>query len=695
MAITATPSIFTSPPSTIPLTGSPFFGMQIEHVWQEPDKITVETSGAIYELTQAGLDMTRKIDPASNSVNPRQVACLKFNSKPGVLEISSADREICVVRSPEVEFRFHSDSLVFLTYVGKASFSYTHINIIDAQWDKHKEHSNRMWTDGYGGSLHALAQGTVSATPQVFTFGKYPRNGTLFDVPYRSQMAHMVFPAKPFDFEALYGSDARPFSVFTYNLGHLRLLAERVESDPDFVQDNYFGYAVGMNGFTVEDPRRHWLINNPTLFGYKHLWTRATFPPGDGQKEAVATEFYNIMSRLYPGQQPPLTYDQYINHYGLFISLTTVEKLQLAGYVQTLRQHGLKYLLGLGAYLFWLPDSHQDLVIGWLKQLREQVDYDGFYFDSGAYGAANDGPWYATYRFFRRLRKELGEDLYIFHHDSTDAWGGRNPPNTDTMPGLRAIMVDTYSNASLAGENGDIATIDDPAADYLRYYTGGYGLSQTHAHHKRDTCMTGAISEQEKNRALAENLNGIERIGYTYLANSDNFVAQELWQPFLALYLERRNAYLTDLGGFQQDVSWPPDWYRPITDADVTIGAEGTSAVVRWSTGDDDTDYSVSWIPKNGTNDLYSSCPGNNWWGKREYDSDGNVVRRDIYHLKEEIASAVGDPPQTSHVVTLSDLEPDTVYQLRIRSHKQIAGDDAIIWGYVGEFITESSLSGT
>ena len=77
-------------------------------------------------------------------------------------------------------------------------------------------------------------------------------------------------------------------------------------------------------------------------------------------------------------------------------------------------------------------------------------------------------------------------------------------------------MVDTYANASLAGEVGDIAKIDDPRADYLRYYTCGYGFSQVQATHKRFSVLHGALSEQEKVPVVDANLNrhyqGLERI---------------------------------------------------------------------------------------------------------------------------------------------------------------------------------------
>ena len=58
--------------SAVSLMGSLCFGMQIENVWKDASRVVVETTGAIYELTEGGLEMTRKIDPATNTVNPER-----------------------------------------------------------------------------------------------------------------------------------------------------------------------------------------------------------------------------------------------------------------------------------------------------------------------------------------------------------------------------------------------------------------------------------------------------------------------------------------------------------------------------------------------------------------------------------------------------------------------------------------------
>ena len=83
-------------------------------------------------------------------------------------------------------------------------------------WDRKQqsESYHRMRTDGDGGSLHALAQGTVSTALHVQT----QIHGTGFNLPSGSQLAHMVFPDKPFDFEALCRHPGNVMPGTTYTL---------------------------------------------------------------------------------------------------------------------------------------------------------------------------------------------------------------------------------------------------------------------------------------------------------------------------------------------------------------------------------------------------------------------------------------------------------------------------------------------
>jgi hypothetical protein len=658
---------------SVSLPGTPFFGMQIEKVWTDGDRAVVETTGAVYDVTQRGVEMTRKIDPATNTVKPRRVAALVFEVPVGSWKVVTIDRRECLLTSPGITLKFHSDGVFFLTNLQAAPFRYTHLNAIArAPWDRQKEPCHRMWTDGYGGSLHALARGTVSATP-VETAAH--QGGTEFSLPRDAQMAHMVFPPRSFDFAALYGSDARPFEVATYSVAQMSALVSRIESDPGFVQDHHLGCARSINAFALEDPRRRWLIQHPELFEYEHLWRRATFPPGE--KEAVATEFYQIMSRLHPGRTPPRSYTQYTTDYSLFTSLTEIERMRVARDIRLLHDHGVKFLLGVGLYLAWLPEPHMGLVIDWLKDLVEAYGVDGFYFDNGAYGDPAAGPWYETYTFIRRLRQEAGEHLHIFHHNSNDVWGGREP-----MPGLRAIMVDTYVNAITSGEVGDIAVVDDPAADYLRYFSCGYGFSQAQSHNIRFSRYHGALSEQEKVRVVGAHLNGSQPLIYGY--TGWDLYMTEVWGRYLDFYRQRRQSYLDDPARFSPDVAWPPAWFRRIGKVTVTpiIGINPDAplaADVEWVTGGELTDYHVAYFAK------ISGQEG--WW--EEEREEGQPDTR-YWRLRAKIPRVVSPPGYAGshHLVQLTDLEPGQTYKLRVRCAKQPPGAEKIVWGYAGEFQT-------
>ena len=81
--------------------------MEIVSVTGDSNQVTVTSSGSQYILSRTNMEMWRLIDPASNAVNPRQVAELLFDSDIGPLSIQSTNSDECVLQSSLATFEFH------------------------------------------------------------------------------------------------------------------------------------------------------------------------------------------------------------------------------------------------------------------------------------------------------------------------------------------------------------------------------------------------------------------------------------------------------------------------------------------------------------------------------------------------------------------------------------------------------------
>ncbi len=139
------------------------FGMTLESAAGGPDEAVVTTTGAIYVVQRRGLGMWRRIDPATNTIRPRLVAVLEFEDDMGPIVVDASAADSVVLRSSKVELAFQTDSFFFLKAL--TPISYRHLNLIaNAPWNKGVG-LNRIWTDGYGGSLHADISGTAVLVP--------------------------------------------------------------------------------------------------------------------------------------------------------------------------------------------------------------------------------------------------------------------------------------------------------------------------------------------------------------------------------------------------------------------------------------------------------------------------------------------------------------------------------------------------
>jgi hypothetical protein len=215
--------------------GYPQYAMEVNSVSSDPNdpnRITIVTSGAKYVLTPTDVNMYCRIDVNTNTTfadgNELLVARLEFNGGIGDPNIDWYDDCKAVVESPNATFEFESDSLFFIT--AKSSFTYEHNNLIDnAPWDKGSG-LDRMWADPNGGSLHADVSGAVWSSGSISM-----SNGDV--------MAHMIFPPKTFDFEGLYDANARPHVCFVLSKSQADDLMKPNGMD-QYVQDGFGVFLV-------------------------------------------------------------------------------------------------------------------------------------------------------------------------------------------------------------------------------------------------------------------------------------------------------------------------------------------------------------------------------------------------------------------------------------------------------------------
>ena len=361
--------------------------------------------------------------------------------------------------------------------------------------------------DRRGGSLHA------SVNKEIQDLAVTDDNLTIFDLDFNEEMAHMVFPPKRFDFDALYGQDSNPFlyffySPFVFSHPNTKLLLDDIQLDDSSSQlkSNHFGTIV--------------------------LWHSATYINGSFPMRVDKTIWTDNTEHPY------------------YFADTCRYEYRIRGETKFLI--GILKKLGFKVIVYLVPRFFQDLerlglqdlstTMCWIKEFYQTNDIDGFYFDNAAYGPIKQNSWVETYWFVKQVRKTISPDAYLIHHDSIDAWG--------VTSGLRAIMINAYMNAQLAGETGVEAENITKATDpYFRFYSSGYGMSQAIGMHKVATKIQNDPTERQRLEQIVRCLmggvlNGMER----GLSTTDsNLFDSGFNDDFLDKYLERKRQYL--LGG--------------------------------------------------------------------------------------------------------------------------------------------------
>ena len=616
------------------------FGMKIKSVKEDSGTINIITTGATYVLTSTGMDMYRRIDPDTNEYDNlnhrrgRKVATLTFDPSLGDLTTGLCLENSVIIDSEKLEFEFKSDSFFIIT--AKDDVDITHTNLIsNAPWNVPLTASDRdldrMWTDGYGGSLLALLSDSTKGTiiPE-----NENENETKVRLSAGKKTAHMVYPPKTFDFESLYGEAARPF---------VRFLSASDLDDFEYNTNNF----------------RQNLIDND--FGVLVLWN----------------DCYN---------QGP--FPEVLNTSIIWYSMENSDNVK--DFIGIAHDYGFKvisYIFRPGSDYWIYPDGHAQggqlqssvVTLRLMRDFQEEYDFDGWYVDCPDIGYLLD-----DYYFTRQLRTDVGSDGILYYHESRDVWEWNSkcwpvePLPSSSFNGLRAIMIDTYANYTLVGEEvGDIASLDSPSDLFYRYFSSGYGMSQVYGSHKRPTAGFGAMSEEEKRRAMAENFNGCERSWGDSSQNWNNWAS---WSSWLYYFKPAYDIRKTEYAGsnFDPDVNWPidsnSDWFRSPDNVNISFTDNNTTAIVTWTTNAD-SDSNVMWTRN----------PNIVWWGNPILDDwvpYPNATERPQTNGTKSDATMT-----TLHSITITGLDPVAVtgalYSFRIRSSNGLSGANEIIWGTV------------
>lgn len=473
--------------TTIPLlpseiSGEPFYGMAIESIRGNENRLDVTTTGAVYKISRTGIEMIRRIDPATNGYSPRTVARISFPSDIGTLKVFGGTSQKCTILGEHMGFEIYSDSMMLVSHCDCCpdtlpTFSYTYHNLITDAPRKCGPFTERFWTDGYGGSLHArnpMVYGiynTSNLTEDSFTIELGITGGSVV----------AVFPPKQFDFAALYGADARPHVWFA--AGNI----DYTEANMDKLRSQGFGMIM--------------------------IW---------------ASLYNGIETGLVTKNEMPIyDEDEFGKRSNYRYEWSDPEQIEQA--ITTFHSAGFKVICYLQGGFF---SSVQDkkITLNFMKIFQDTWDLDGWYFDN-AYGGKN---WLDSYLFMKMARRDVGDDGIIYHHDSVDLWAGL------ARDGRSFVPVDAYVNYTLRGETGsESETIHDPNHPYLRYYSTGYGFSQAFGGHKLASNGKPSLSMNDQRRMDAQNLNGVSRSS----KGKKELVWDNYYEP---AYLQKKAEYLAE-----------------------------------------------------------------------------------------------------------------------------------------------------
>lgn len=514
-----------------------FYGMSIESVVGNENKLIITTTGAVYKLSRVGMEMYRRVDPKTNKINDRKIAQLKFDTNTGPLKVVGSEAGEVNVLSNIFSININADSYFFID--ARETFTYSHKNLVTNSLYSKGEGLDRMWTDGYGGSLLAR----IGGSPMV---AQQDEDSTTIKMTAGDTMSHMAFPPKKFDFEKLYGADARPFSRSFSSFGTWPLTSEEFQE----YKDNGYGALLIWNNIydcgVAEGPE----CSAPILLE-------------DG------TRGYKIREKYLGGESE-------VGSLKYYVKKAHDNDMDVIMYFHTPGNTHKDYW---GDQLAWSEDPAVSTTFKKMQSLGEEYNFDGWYLDGGPRGSS----LLESYNLAKAIRRDVGGDGIIISHESVDPWSGLN---SDTgYSGLKSIMLDAYVDETLTGETGTntIAKIEDINSDYLRFFVSGYGMSQAIGTYTGPTDGTSPlVSSFGLEQLLVQSLNGSLKNG-PLLTN--NAVRKSFWDTRKAEYLS---------SNFNPDVDWPVDvdggWFKnlkPSSNLQIVRNSDENSAMVSWQTQED------------------------------------------------------------------------------------------------------------
>jgi hypothetical protein len=542
---------------------------------------------------------SRRISPATNGVNPRAVARLDFDGSIGSLSVVAQDSLSCDITSANgLSIEIEADSLVQLSS-SASRIGYTYSSLLSAPpWARGKD-GGFYWNDGNGGSTHYMhpqhpgtyqAVGGGTGVPDTFHIDLDAGQGSAFG----------VFPTRPFDFEKLYGAGARPFVCHLYDYGTIHpgnLLRQRVE----WFKDHGFGVYCFFNTVYLDDP--------------------------DGSRSDILD--------LQPGYEYWPIYNTVTERWEYLFA----DPDKIREFVTFAHTHGFKVAV------YFYPHQWQEVTgtplsaaLPWMRDFQAQFDLDGWYLDGLT--DRTYGDWLQTYKFVRQLRADVGEDGFLWFHNSLDPWG--------KWDGRVLVHAETYADATFKGETGDFAVLQSPRDAYHRYYNSGYGMSQVIGIQYRKSSGTprGAITMDERSRTMAS-LFGGARVASTL---TDDF--EQFFWPY---YVANRQRYVegTLLDAFPSAL----DWFQDISV--VVSGVTADGATISWST----PEPTVAEVRYLAEQPEYGYC-----FDDTVLTSAGYVP---VPFLLRQITA-----PATQHSITLAGCAAGTTYYVRVRSSAASAASE-------------------
>ncbi len=329
----------------------------------------VTTTGGVFGIMPTHILVRRRISLETNEAEPDPpiLARITFDGAGiGTLAKECETRQSCrIASSSGLVIDVRADSLVSLTCASSGGYTYESL-LGDPTWVACRyvyDYGNKMWARLGEGTIHLTVPDIGGVTALA---GADPTNQIHVDLSAGGQTAFAVFPSKPRDLQYLYGTGARPHTVFIYS-------ASAIPTDPlDFedMAENGFGSMVLFEGL------------------YHDL-------DGDG---TAAPDVINTNGLIgYVFQQPQAILDL----------------------VEQAHAHGFKVIT------YMQPAGFQpqpvETTLDWMRQFQNAFGLDGWYFDGAS---AATGGWPPNYDFIRATRRQVGDEGLIYHHCSYDEWGG-------------------------------------------------------------------------------------------------------------------------------------------------------------------------------------------------------------------------------------------------------------------------------